>query len=127
MASGALVFVDKMYTPKPFDLQDEVHVVYYDSHNKTELFSELDKYRADTAAARRVAVTGYLHAMKYHRAVSLIDYVFRTVHFYVAKKQQDVNAPSYIETGFDTRQRALDVKIPIHRRSRRVIRRARRI
>ncbi len=33
-----------------------------------------------TMQARRVAVSGYLHAMKYHRAANLIDYVFRTIH-----------------------------------------------
>ncbi len=50
------------------------------------LFALLDHYRGDQKAARSVAVAGYLHVMKFHRAVSLMDYVLRTVHTH----QQDL-------------------------------------
>ena len=30
--------------------------------------------------AKKIAVTGYLHAMKYHRTINLIDYILRTAH-----------------------------------------------
>ena len=30
--------------------------------------------------ANKIAVTGYLHAMKYHRTVNIIDYILRTAH-----------------------------------------------
>ena len=48
-----------------------------DNNNKTDVFEKLDYYRKNLEIARRVAVSGYLHAMKYHRAANLIDYVFR--------------------------------------------------
>lgn len=48
-----------------------------ENNNKTDIFEKLDFYRKNTEIARRVAVNGYLHAMKYHRAANLIDYVFR--------------------------------------------------
>lgn len=48
-----------------------------DNMNKTDLFEKLDNYRYHQDQARKIAMQGYLHAMKYHRAVNLIDYVFR--------------------------------------------------
>lgn len=80
MASGALVFVDQMYVPRPYPLQHDKHFVVYDNNNKTDLFEKLDAYRRDKSLARRVALNGYIHAMRYHRAANLIDYVFRTLH-----------------------------------------------
>ena len=77
MGSGALVFVDRMFVPRPKELISHEHIVIYDNANKTEFFALLDKYRSDRTQARRVALAGYLHAMKYHRAANLIDYVLR--------------------------------------------------
>ena len=51
-----------------------------DNLNKTLLFEKLDFYRTSLETSRRVAVSGYLHAMKYHRAANLMDYVFRVRH-----------------------------------------------
>ena len=79
MASGALILVDQMFVPRPYPLVHDQHVVVYDNSNKTDLFDKLDHYRRDRELARRVALTGYLHAMRYHRAANLMDYVFRTV------------------------------------------------
>jgi hypothetical protein len=79
-ASGALIFVDHMYVPRPYPMKDGVHYILYDNLNKTDIFEKLDKYRQSTEMARRVALNGYLHTMKYHRAVNLIDYAFRTLH-----------------------------------------------
>ena len=78
-ASGALIFVDHMYVPRPHPLLHGKHIVYYDNNNKTDLFEQLDYYRAELEIARRIAVAGYLHAMKYHRAANLMDLVFRTM------------------------------------------------
>eukprot|EP01036_Dinobryon_divergens_P037894 gene37894-49665_t len=80
MSSGALVFVDRMFVPRPYPLLEDLHVVYYDNNNKTELFEKLDAYRANSDHMATVAAGGYLHAMTYHRAACLIDYVLRTVH-----------------------------------------------
>ncbi len=103
MASGALVFIDKMATPRQFPLIHGKHVVYYGSYafeicylyfllililldntNKTAFFEALDFYRADTQLTRRVAVEGYLYSMQHHRAANLNDYVLRVSHsFYI--------------------------------------------
>lgn len=61
---------------------------FADNNNKTDVFEKLDFYRKNLEVARRVAVSGYLHAMKHHRAANLIDYVFRvfielSVHLFV--------------------------------------------
>ena len=44
----------------------------------TELYEYLDYYRLHSDEARRIAINGYLYAMKYHRTVNMIDYVLRT-------------------------------------------------
>lgn len=82
LASGALVLVDQMYTPRQYEFITDKHLVIYDINNKTDLFEKLDLYRIGEKKemARKVAVGGYLHAMRYHRAANLIDYVFRTLH-----------------------------------------------
>lgn len=81
LATGALIFVDPLFVPHPFPLEDGVHVIYFDNNNKTELFEKLDYYRSHPAEAERIAVAGYLHAMKHHRTVNLIDYILRTAHY----------------------------------------------
>ena len=86
MASGALVFVDHLFVPHPFPLIDKVHIIYYDNHNKTELWNKLKYYLSHPQEAQKIAQNGYLYAMKYHRAVNLIDYVFSSTHL---KKQSD--------------------------------------
>jgi hypothetical protein len=131
-ASGALIFVDRMYVPRPHPLVHNKHVVYYDNNNKTDFFNQLDFYRAQQEASRRVAVAGYLHTMKHHRASNFIDFVFRTLETKKALLAQlgggsqgvklpvDMRAalsslaasegrPLYTETGYHTRQLALDI------------------
>lgn len=101
MASGALIFVDYMYVPRPNNLEQHKHIVYYNNNNKTDFFIQMDKYHTNSKRARRVAVAGYLHAMKYHRAVNLIDYVFRTTHLKLAMINKESFLPLYRETGYD--------------------------
>jgi hypothetical protein len=45
--------------------------------NKTDLYDKLDHYRKERQLTADIAMQGYLHAMKYHRAVNLADYVFK--------------------------------------------------
>lgn len=108
-ASGALVFVDRMFVPRPYPLEDWKHVVYYDNKNKTELFDRLDAIRADKARMTTIAANGYLHAMKFHRAANLIDYVFRTLHSkeLAAASHVDIGA-EYLYTGYQLRQLSQD-------------------
>ena len=78
LAAGALVFVDPLMVPYPFPLLDGIHIVYYSIHNKTELWQKLDYYINNPVARERVAINGYLYAMKHHRTSNLIDYILRT-------------------------------------------------
>lgn len=98
-------FADHMYAPRPYPLLDREHVVYYDNDNKTDLFVKLDYYRQNVKIARKIAINGYLHAMKYHRSVNLLDYVLRSVHIKqtMEQGQQSANSSlsSYRQTGFD--------------------------
>ena len=75
LASAALVFVDRMYVPRPYPLHNNHHLVYFENTNKTELFERLDFYRQNLARAQEVALNGYLHTLKKHRAANLLDYV----------------------------------------------------
>jgi hypothetical protein len=104
---------DHMYAPRPHPLLDGQHVIYYDNNNKTDLFVKLDYYRQNRKAARVVAINGYLHAMKHHRTVCLLDYVMRSVQIKLAQRAavavgdgkdssgSEPKLPAYTETGFD--------------------------
>ena len=103
MASGSLVFIDRMLTPFPNPFLDKVHVVYYDNNNKTDLFAKLDYYRNNVDVAKKIAINGYLHALKYHRTSTFIDYVLRTVYF----KLDPNHVRKYSNTGVDLRDEAV--------------------
>ena len=87
LCTGALIFVDPLYVPHPYPLKHGEHVIHYDNNNKTDLYMKLDYYRANPTEARRIAVNGYLHAMKYHRTVNMIDYILRSAHLQQIQKQ----------------------------------------
>ena len=104
IASGALIFVDRMFTPRPHTLEHDQHVVYYNNMNKSDLFNKLDFYRQNVKKGRNIAISGYLHAMKFHRAACLLDYIMRTVHLMQQRAAGAVNVPQYRETGLDMRE-----------------------
>jgi hypothetical protein len=101
MCTGALVFVDPIFVPHPFPIQDKVHVIFFSNKDRDDLFRKLDYYRANPLEARKIAVQGYLHAMKYHRTVNMIDYILRTAHLRkVAMEEDNVKVlPNYTYTG----------------------------
>lgn len=80
LATGALIFVDEMYVPRQHPFEHGKHLIFYNNHNKSDFFQKLDYYRLHHEESKRIAMLGYLHAMHYHRATNLIDYVFRTLH-----------------------------------------------
>ena len=95
MATGALVFVDPVFAPHPYPLVDGEHLILFSSTNKTDLWQKLDYYRKNPDQARRIAVNGYLQAMKHHRTVSMIDFVLRSAHIkQAAASKQPI--PQYI-------------------------------
>ena len=98
MATGALVFVDPIFTPHPYPLIDGEHLVLFSNSNKTDLWQKLDYYRQHPDEARRIAINGYLHCMKYHRTVSMIDYVLRSAHMKSSLLREET-LPPYKFTG----------------------------
>jgi len=83
LASGALVFVDAIYTPLENPLIHDEHVVFFDTSNtdeaKRKLFERLDFYLRNEARRQQVAWRGYVHAMRHYRAVNRMDDVFTKV------------------------------------------------
>jgi hypothetical protein len=59
--------------------------------NKTDLFEKLDYYLGRKELARRVALSGYLNAMKHHRAANLIDFVFRSLQIKINSMAPSLN------------------------------------
>ena len=108
-ATGALIFVDPVFTPHPHSMIDGVHCVFYHNSNRTELFEKLDYYRSHPDIAHRIAITGYLHAMKYHRTVNLIDYVLRSAHLkqVLLKREQYQLEKQHADTGVQAAALAL--------------------
>ena len=94
-----------------------------DNRNRTELFEQLDHYLKDVKAAHRIAVFGYIHSMKHHRAANLVDYVFRTLHMKLLSSYVDSvgTKTNYTMTGFDMRNQAIDRARTIKATHRRVI------
>jgi len=80
LASGALVFVDEMYTPHPRPFVDGEHVVVYDNSDPEAFFAKLDYYLSHPQEAQKLAAAGLRHALRYHRAVSRLDFVLRSAH-----------------------------------------------
>lgn len=80
LSSGALVFVDELSTPAPYPLVHEKHLIFFSTLNKTDFINKLDFYISHPDSAERIANTGYMHALQYHRTVNFIDYVLKTVH-----------------------------------------------
>jgi len=119
-ATGALIFVDIMHVHRPYPLLHNQHIVYYDNNNKTDLHTKLDYYLGNVEASRRVAVQGYMHCMKFHRAASLMDYIFRSMHLKIRKKMSKGDMvgkfnvppinPPYTHTGYHIRNLCKDPK-----------------
>jgi len=83
LASGALVFCDPIYTPLEHPLIHDEHVVFFDTSNtdeaKKKFFEKLDYYLRNEARRKQVAWRGYVHAMRYYRAVNRMDAVLTKV------------------------------------------------
>jgi hypothetical protein len=109
LATGALVFVDPLYVPHSFPLIHEKHLIYYDNNNKTDLWTKLDYYRNNKKLAKQIALEGYLHAMKYHRTVNMIDYVLKSAHYKrdIMNKNLKKKDIPYSFTAFDLRKEAV--------------------
>lgn len=80
-ANGALVFVDRMWTPLTHPLIDGEHCIFYDlSDERLELLREkLLYYLNRPKKARRIAKAGHEFTMKYHRTTNRIDEILEII------------------------------------------------
>ena len=96
LASGALIFVDEMYVPHPRPFVDGEHVVVYDNSDEAAFAEKLAYYLAHPDEAAKIAAAGLKHALKYHRAVSRMDWVLRSAH--EIKSYADADSHPYTHT-----------------------------
>jgi len=80
-ANGALVFVDKIYTPLTHPLVDGEHCIFFDlSDHGLEILRKRILYYLDrTDKAERIARAGHEFTMKYHRASNRIDEILDVI------------------------------------------------
>tara|TARA_B110001452_G_C15167619_1_gene405890 strand:- start:61 stop:966 length:906 start_codon:yes stop_codon:yes gene_type:complete len=67
LASGALVFCDKMLTPVVNPFEHKKHLIYYDRENIDELSLLIEYYLKNDDERKQIALEGYNYAMKYHK------------------------------------------------------------
>lgn len=81
-ANGALVFVDRMYTPMTHPLVDGEHCIIYDASDTglQELRAVILYYLKHTVEAEAIAKAGFDFAMKYHRASNRIDEILQVIN-----------------------------------------------
>lgn len=96
LAGGALILVDSMYTPRLKPFKSMKHFIIYDSTNKTDLFEKLDWAFTHPDEAELIALKGYFHALKNHRAQNLIDYVFNTYEYFLNNSLPIQNTGYYL-------------------------------
>jgi len=74
-ANGALVFIDRMWTPLTHPLVDGKHCIFYDLSDTglQELRAVILYYLKNTAEAEVIAREGHEFTMKYHRSSNRID------------------------------------------------------
>ena len=80
-ASGALVFVDRMFTPLAHPLIDRKHCIFYDTSNEglERLKERILYFLRDTDRAAEIAKEGHDFTMKYHRASNRIDEILEVI------------------------------------------------
>lgn len=74
-ASGALVFIDKIYTPFVHPLIDSKHCIFYELSDQglAELEKRILYFIQETDRADEIARAGHEFTMKYHRTSNRID------------------------------------------------------
>jgi hypothetical protein len=80
-ASGALVFIDKIYTPMVHPLVDGKHCMFYELSDKglIELQFQIIYFLNHPEEAEKIAQTGHEFTMKYHRASNRIDEILDVI------------------------------------------------
>ncbi len=89
-ASGALVFVDKMYLPMIHPLVNYLHCIFYELSDKglKNLQEEILYFMKHHKEAEFIARTGHEFTMKYHRASNRIDEILDAIWWQRCKKRK---------------------------------------
>lgn len=80
-ANGALVFVDRMFTPLTHPLVNGKHCIFYEvSHSGLEeLRRKISYFLEETGHAEDIALSGHKFTMKYHRSSNRIDEILEKI------------------------------------------------
>ncbi len=80
-ASGALVFIDRMYIPMRHPFIDGKHCIFYDMSDEGLLKMEkmILHFIAKPELAAHIAREGYMFAMQYHRTKNRIDEILEQI------------------------------------------------
>jgi len=80
-ANGALIFVDKMYTPMTHPLVDGKHCIIYEASDSglKRLEKQILYFQENIAHAEAIAKEGFDFTMKYHRASNRIDEILNVI------------------------------------------------
>jgi len=80
-ANGALVFIDRMYTPMVHPLIDGEHCIFYDLSDEglLKLEERIQFYLKHGELAYDIARAGHEFTMKYHRASNRIDEILDVI------------------------------------------------
>lgn len=80
-ANGALVFIDRMFTPLIYPLIDKKHCIFYDLSDQglEELQKRILYFLKETNHADDIAREGHEFTMKYHRATNRIDEILERI------------------------------------------------
>eukprot|EP00953_Heterococcus_sp_UTEX-ZZ885_P001059 1082-Heterococcus_DN1.PRE.5 len=88
-----MVMVDRMWSPQPFPLIHQHHIVSYDIGDDKTFFKLLQYYNTHELAARTIAARGLYHALRFMSPVTTVDYVLCTA------EQLNGRDRNYIRTG----------------------------
>jgi len=80
-ANGALVFVDKLYTPMVHPLVGEEHCIFYEASDSglKKLGEQVLYFLKNIAEAEAIAKMGFDFTMKYHRTSNRIDEILDVI------------------------------------------------
>lgn len=80
-ANGALVFIDRMYTPMTYPPVDMIHCIYYELSDSglKELREKILYFLENTIHADAIAHSGFEFTMKNHRASNRIDEILEVI------------------------------------------------
>ena len=80
MASGGLVFMDKMFPHYKYPLIDEKHCIFYDALNRNSILEAYDKakyYLKNNEKRIKIAKEGFEYVKKYHRPINRVKQMIR--------------------------------------------------